>query len=318
MLIVGSDDGVYRFGDIDGGAGEPRKVLDSGRVMRLRTFEAVVGAFAATRTGLYHTRDGETWTELGVPRDQVYAVGASPAGDRLYVGTRPAAVYVTDVGDGPRAEDPGWRELAALQTLPSRESWRLPRHEDIAQVRDVHALDAGRVVVGVEVGGVHLGHDGGATFDERRAGVDPDIHELHAAGNEEWIAATGTGLYRTVNAGRTWNRLDEGVVQSYFRAAIEADGVVYGAGAMSNSSTWEDPDADPELFAWRGETLEPVSLPTDDETVTGLATVGGTVVAGTHRGSLLIRRADGWERAGAFPVPGELTGRYTPLAACNP
>ncbi len=311
MLFVGSDDGVYHL-DPDSSDEPARQVLDSGRVMRLRTFDPVPGLFAATRTGLYHTTDGTAWTDLGVPTEQVYAVGAGAK--KLYAGTRPAAVYAAGYRDGTGVDSLAWRELDGFQELPSRSEWRLPRHENLAQVRDVHAPATDRLVVGVEVGGVHHSTDGGDTWTGRRDGVDDDVHELRAVSAVEWVAATGGGLYRTTDAGATWTRLDGEVVQSYFRSVLPVDGVVYASGALSNSSTWDDDDADPALYRWDGDRLDPVALPTPDETVAGLTTAGGTLLAGTHRGTLLARRSDGWERAGEFPVPGDTTGRYTPLA----
>ncbi len=89
-MYVGSDDGVYR---LPPAGGEPRRVLETGRVVRLGRFDQHV--FAATRTGLYRrTEDG--WHDLGVPRERVYAVGASP--ERLIAGTRPAALFAADPG----------------------------------------------------------------------------------------------------------------------------------------------------------------------------------------------------------------------------
>jgi hypothetical protein len=317
MLLVGTNNGVYRLATVDSlDEARATKRLDSGRVMRLRTFDAVPGAFAATKTGLYHSPDGREWTDLGVPTEKVYAVGADTTGERLYAGTRPAAVYVAELAGG--TIDAGalsWRELDGFQDLPSRSEWRLPRHDDLAQVRDVHVLGPNRVVAGVEVGGVHLSDDGGETWAQRRDGVDDDIHELHPVSATEWLAATGHGLYHTTDAGETWLRLDDGIDQRYFRSVVAASGTVYAGGALANSSTWDDDDADPELFRWEGRALEPVSLPTTDETVTGLTSTDGRVVAGTHRGTLLVRRSDGWVEAGQFPVPGTLTGRYTPLTA---
>lgn len=313
MLLAGSDDGVYRFADLNSTA---EKVLDSGRVLRARTFDALSGAFAATKTGLYHSPDGTDWTALDVPTETVYAVGADTTGEQLYAGTRPAAVYVAELAGG--TIDAGalsWRELDGFQDLPSRSEWRLPRHDDLAQVKDVHVPTADRVVAGVEVGGVHLSDDGGETWAERRDGVDDDIHELHAVSATEWAAATGHGLYHTTDAGETWLRLDDDVDQRYFRSVFATNGTVYAGSALANSSTWDDDDADPELFRWEGRALEPVSLPTTDETVTGLTSADGTVVAGTHRGTVLARRSGGWVETGQFPVPGDLTGRYTPLAA---
>lgn len=315
MILAGSDDGVYRLAGIDTPDGA-REVLDSGRVMRLRTFDALAGVFAATGTGLYHSPDGTDWTSLDVPTERVYAVGADTTGERLYAGTRPAAVYVAELAGGAiDANSLSWRELDGFQDLPSRSEWRLPRHDDLAQVKDVHVLGANQVVAGVEVGGVHRSNNGGETWEQRQDGVDDDIHELHPVSATEWLAATGHGLYHTTDAGETWLRLDDDVDQRYFRSVFAANGTVYAGGALANSSTWDDNDADPALFRWQGRTLEPVSLPTTDETVTGLTSVDGTIVAGTHRGTLLTRRSDEWVETGQFPVPGALTGRYTPLTA---
>lgn len=346
MLIVGSDDGLYRIDALQNDAdAEATKLADTGRVLRLRQFDALDGLFAATTTGLVHSPDGETWTDLGVPEEKVYAVGATPDGERLFAGTRPAKVYAASVGgrgDGSGLDPDAltWTECDGFQDLPSRDSWRLPRHENLAQVKDVHVHpDAPeRVVAGVEVGGVHASADGGETWAERRgegAGSDgaasgavhDDVHELHIVDRDTWAAATGRGLYLTRDAGTAWERLDGGVDQGYFRAAFAVhdgdegadsaasdDWTLYAAGALANSSTWNDPDADPELFASRGGDLRRVDLPTDDETVTGLTAVDGDAVAGTHRGSVLRGRGtDDWERVASFPVPGEVTGRYTPL-----
>lgn len=322
MILIGSDDGVYRVSRIDESPSpEATKTLDAGRVVRLRQFEGVSGVFAATESGLYRSLDGKQWTELDVPREKVYAVVASSADERLYAGTRPAHVYAADLvdDDGTAAVDAGWYELDEFQKLPSREEWQLPRHDDLAQVRDlcVDPVVSDRVVAGVEVGGVHVSDDGGETWSERSEGVHDDVHELHVVDASEYVAATGDGLYRTSDAGQTWKRLDREVPQSYFRRAFSTDGVVYASAALSNSSTWEDDDADPALFACYGDGLKPIEIPNEDETVTGMTAVDGDLVVATHRGSLFARRSDCWVEGGTFPVPGQVTGRYTPVTVYN-
>lgn len=305
-MYVGSDDGIYRLPPT---GGEPRHVLETGRVVRLERFERLAGVFAATRTGLYR-RTEDSWHDLGVPRERVYAVGATQ--ERLIAGTRPAALFTAD------PETLEWRELDGFQELPSRSRWRLPRHENLAQVRDVH-LDPGgsdgpdRLVAAVEVGGVHVGTDGGETWTERREGVDDDIHELHVAGPGVYVAATGEGLYRTNTAGQSWEQLDGDVPQRYFRAVHARRGTTYAGAAMANSSTWNDPSADPQLFAYRDGELERVAIPYPDETVSGLGTVGTRLVAVTHRGHVIRRADDGWDELGTVPTTGDVTGRYTPV-----
>ena len=317
MLLAGTEDGLYQLpGVTDAETGTAERVLDAGAVMRVRQFAGLDGVFAATDAGLYHSSDGRQWTDLGVPEAAVYSIGAGPEG-RLFAGTRPARVYtaMTDADD-PTSELE-WRELDGFQALPSREEWRLPRHENLAQVRDlhVHPEAADRIVAGVEVGGVHVSEDGGDTWTERREGVDDDVHELHVVDRDEFVAATGFGLFRTTDAGRSWTRLDEGHEQRYFRSVFSADGAVYAGAALAHTATWEDEDADPALFACRdGETLEPVDHPRPDETITGLTTADGTVVAGTHRGTVLAQRHDGWVVAGSIPAVDGFAGSYTPLS----
>ncbi|WP_232685757.1 sialidase family protein [Halobacterium zhouii] len=345
MLLAGSGDGLYRLTGV-GRAAETnaQQVLDAGAVARVRTFEGVDGVFAATETGLYHSPGGDEWTNLGVPRENVYAVGASPDG-RVYAGTRPAHVYVAQTSGGEQANDGAaslgelaWRELEAFQELPSRDEWRLPRHENLAQVRDlnVHPDEPDRVVAGVEVGGVHVSDDGGETWTERRgaggtdgesdveagneSGVDDDVHELAVVGPDEFVAATGFGLFRTTDAGRSWTRLDDGYEQRYFRSVCAVDGDVYAGSALAHTSTWDDEDANPALFACRdGETLEQVDLPRSDETVTGLTGIDSgvdeddQVVAATHRGTVLAEQPDGWVVAGSIPATDGFAGSYTPL-----
>ncbi|WP_227134227.1 hypothetical protein [Halorubellus salinus] len=305
MLYVGSDDGVYRFGDALEREHRPAatRVLDAGSAMRLRSFddpERPDGLFAATASGLHHSPDGDEWVDLGVPREAVYAVGASADGRRLYAGTRPAAVYTATVPDSSvlDASALDWREREGFQALPSREHWRLPRHEDLAHVRDAKGLpgDPDGVVAAVEVGGVHASADRGETWTERRGPItDPrpedapgdavdwskrpgdvhdDVHELAVLDDSQWVAATGFGLFETTDAGASWTRLDEDVEQGYFRTVRHNDGVTYAAAATSSSGNWDDPDVTAGFFAYTPDDgLRELEYDTPDEVVTGITVV---------------------------------------------
>lgn len=319
MLLIGSDDGVYCVTIRDDSVvAEATKVLDTGCVERLRRLDGINGVFAATETGLYRSLDGKQWENVGVPREKMYAVGANPSGERLYVGTRPAHIYVTEsIETSETTAAVEWNELDEFQELPSREEWRLPRHDDLAQVRDIcnDPVDSDRIVASVEVGGVHVSTDNGQTWTERTDGVDDDVHELHVIDPEKYVAATGHGLYHTNDAGRSWRRLDQAVPQSYFRSAFSIGEDVYASGALSNSSTWDDEDADPALFVCRDDSLEPIHIPNADETITGMTAVDENLVVATHRGNVFRRNSGRWDTVCEFSVPGQLTGRYTPITS---
>ena len=334
MLLAGTYDGVFRA---DGPRfDDAEQVLDAGRVMRVRRFDGwdggesshdesrrspLDGVFAATKTGLYRSTDGgDSWTNLDVPREEVYSVLGDPAGGessdedyerrratldgkRLYAGTHPAHLYVS--------EDEGrtWQELSGFQDLPSRDEWHTPRHRDEAHVRSLgaHPDVPERVIAGVEVGGVHVSDDRGETWTERRSTVHDDVHHVLVLGPDEYVASTGYGLYRTRDAGESWIRLDSDVDQRYFREAFFHDGVLYAAAAQSSPGTWSgERGADAGLFESQngGDTLESVAYPGQPEEVvlSWTADDDGQVVAGTNDGGVIFRSSGEWAEGGRMPA----------------
>lgn len=298
MLLAGTDDGVYRA---DGPRFETaEQVLDVGRVMRVRRFDGWDGTYAATHSGLYRSTDGgRSWTGLGVPREEVYSVLGDPGGERLYAGTHPAHLYVS--------EDRGetWQELTGFQDLPSRDQWHTPRHRNEAHVRSLgaHPDAPDRVVAGVEVGGVHVSEDGGETWIERRSGVHDDVHHVLIRGRDHYVASCGGGLYRTEDAGESWLRLDTDVDHTYFREAFAHDGVLYAAAARSSPGTWRgERGADAALFESEndGDTLEEVPYPGQPEEVVLAWTADGDgrIVAGTNGGRVILRASGEWVEGG--------------------
>lgn len=296
-LLLGTGDGVYRVSDLP--FDDATQILAAGRVMRVRQFSQAAGAFACTKTGLYHSTDGGTaWSALNVPRDEVYSVRVSPDGERLYAGTHPAHIYVSEDGGD------SWQELEGFQELPSREDWHTPRHRNEAHVRSLgsHPDAPSRVVAGVEVGGIHVSDDRGESWTERRNGVHDDVHHVLVRGPEEYIASCGGGLYRTVDTGQSWTRLDEELDHRYFREAISHDGRLYAAAARGAPPSWRgDSGADGGLFVsdTDGDSFRSVSYPGEPQEVVLAWTVAdGRVIAGTNEGRVLGRDDDGWETIG--------------------
>lgn len=296
-LLLGTERGVYRTSDVR--FDDATQEAEIGRVMRVRRGTKSGDVFACSKTGLYRSMDGgATWSNLDVPREEVYSVSVSPDGDRLYAGTHPAHLYVSD-DDGA-----SWNELTGFQDLPSREEWFTPRHRNEAHVRslETHPDAPNRVIAGVEVGGVHISEDRGRTWTERRDGVHDDVHHVLVRGPSEYVASCGDGLYRTRDAGRSWTRLDGGLSHRYFREAIEYDGRLYAAAARSSPGTWHgDSGTDAGLFvsADDGETFRTVSYPGEPREVVLTWTVADEhVVAGTNEGRVLREEAGTWETAG--------------------
>jgi photosystem II stability/assembly factor-like uncharacterized protein len=184
----------------------------------------------------------------------------------------------------------------------------------MARVRDlcIHPDAPTRLVAGVEPGGVHVSGDGGETWTERKTGVHDDIHSLHVVADGEYLAATGRGLYRTVNAGRSWTRLDETVEQRYFRTVYQYDGALYASGAcVPPSNCWETAEAAPALFRCSdGTSLDRIDSPCPDEVVVGWTTADETLIGTTHRGTILRTRGDTFEIAGELPSAETIPGCY--------
>jgi len=299
-LLIGTRDGVFRSSD--GQLDEVENVLDAGNTLRVRAIDSH-GVFAATNEGLYRsTDDGKSWTNLNVPREEVYSVTVSPDSERLYAGTHPAHLYVS-VDDGET-----WSECDGLQDLPSREDWHTPRHRNEAHVRslDTHADAPERVIAGIEVGGVHVSEDEGETWTERSAGVQNDVHHVLVSDAETYIAACGDGLYRTRDAGQSWTRLDGNVDHRYFREAFAVDGRLYAAAARGPPGTWQgETGADAALFESTdgGETLESIPYPGEpEEFVLAWTAQDDRVLAGTNEGQVIARENDDWQSLGTVPA----------------
>lgn len=316
MLVAGTADGAYRVtGVADTHDTDVQKVLDTPRVERVRQFDAVDGVFAASSEGLFYSTNATDWVDLRVPTDPVWAVSVSPDADRIYAGTVPAHVYTASLpADGIPSQSLDWRELAGFQELPSRDQWGVPRHDNEARVRDLcsHANSPHRIVAGVEPGGVHVSADGGETWTERRDVVHDDIHSLEVVADGEYVAATGRGLYRTGDAGRTWTRLDEGVEQRYFRTVHHHEGTLYASGAcVPPSDYWETADADPALFRCRdGASLDRIDSPRSDEVVVGWTSTADALVGATHRGTILHKQDGAWDVVGELPSLETIPGCY--------
>ena len=171
--------------------------------------------------GIYRSRDGgDTWESVGagMADARVLSIAISPC-DRVkglsvvYAGTEPSMLF--------RSEDDGatWQPSPALAQLPSATTWSFPPRPWTHHVRWIalHPTDAATIYVGIELGGVMVTRDGGATWTDRQPGSQHDAHALatHPRAPQNVYEAAGGGVAFSADAGITWQPMDEGMDRHY-------------------------------------------------------------------------------------------------------
>lgn len=151
-------------------------------------------------------------------------------GDRLYAGTKPAALLVSD--DNGRS----WSEVKGLTDHPSAADWNpgaagLVLHTIIGDPQDPDSM-----WIGISAAGVFASTDGGATWERRNDVADPAAYGQpeHPAGPRDGqtglcvhhiVRAPGTGdvlyqqnhwgVWRSTDGGVTWVEVTAGLPSSF-------------------------------------------------------------------------------------------------------
>lgn len=201
--------------------------------------------YAATSTEIHVSEDGgRSWKWVpsgGIDYRDIWTMRVHPTRPGvLYVGTLPAAVYVSENGGK------SFRELSSFRRLPDYHRWTFPPPPHTAHIRCI-ALDArapDEIVVGVEEGGVARSRDGGEHWEDISGPPsaaaypeynDPTGERPYQMGKHEegrvyrdvhWVArdprrlerlyaTTGIGTYITEDGGRTWFKSEYGMGRAY-------------------------------------------------------------------------------------------------------
>jgi photosystem II stability/assembly factor-like uncharacterized protein len=176
---------------------------------------------AGSTEGIWRSTDkGKTWMAAGegleIPYVRWLAAASTPYG-LVLAGTEPAGVFVsTDDGRS-------WNFDPGVLKLRDANGWFLPYSPSAGCVRGFAAAESGpnkgRIYAAVEVGGVLISDDNGRSWqlaagsdgkpDMNRdlgAKIHPDVHSItvHRSSSDIVIAATGGGLFRSSDGGRSW------------------------------------------------------------------------------------------------------------------
>ena len=179
---------------------------------------------AGSTEGIWRSTDkGKTWLAasagLEIPYVRWLAASSSPQGLAL-AGTEPAGVFVsTDAGRS-------WNFDPGILKLRDANGWFLPYSPRAGCVRGFAVAESGpnkgRIYAAVEVGGVLITDDNGRSW-QLAAGSDgkpdmnrdlgkmvhPDVHSItvHPSSADIVTAATGGGLFRSPDGGRSWKNI---------------------------------------------------------------------------------------------------------------
>lgn len=162
----------------------------------------------------------------GITHDRVLSVAVSPTENKnghqiIWAGTEPSALF--------RSEDGGetWSDCPTLLDLSSRPTWKFPPRPYTHHVRwiqpDLH--EENRIFAGIELGGVMRSTDKGKTWEDRKEGSQFDCHTMtmNPLAKGRIYEAAGGGFAQTVNSGKTWETINDGLGDYTYLVDIAVD-----------------------------------------------------------------------------------------------
>ncbi|MGH2993329.1 MAG: WD40/YVTN/BNR-like repeat-containing protein [Solirubrobacterales bacterium] len=326
-LLAATSDGVARVAGNGDGGWSVKTLLDGGRAQCIAADPGDPNRlFAGSHgRGVWKSADGgASWHDAALPADDVFSLAVSPVDGAVYAGCEPSMLFRSrDGGEG-------WEELSSLREIPSAPSWSFPPRPWTSHVRWIAPSphDADRILAGIELGGVMLSEDGGATWKDHRPGAQPDCHALawHPRSEGRAYEAGGGGAAWSSDGGETWRGADEGRDRNYTWAlAVDPEDPErwYVSASTGPMQAHGSRSAEAHMYRWRGEgpwerLTGGLSDPLDSMPY-ALAAADGALFAGFANGEIHRSddRGDSWR---SLPLEGDTPERIlalVPLAGAS-
>ncbi|MEZ3145690.1 hypothetical protein [Halobaculum sp. MBLA0143] len=308
---LGTRDGLYRYAADGHSSGDER--TGPTRVSGPTGVVSVVAdgdtVYCLDGDGVSRRSRDADWEPLEVPTDDPTHLAVDETGV-VVGGSDPLAVHTAPDGQE-------WTTTELPELAPARrwiDDERVVVSEAGGRVSDTVRTAAGLAVAVERTGVLHL-HDG--AWSSHHRGLAEDVHDLRRT-PDEWLAATGQGLYATDALGEPWRRRDTGQLfqgYSYFHGFARHDGVLYTSGGRHVPGGWPGDDAEALVFWIGGErnALHAAQTPDTTEYVWALTSADGALYAGTatadvdasDRATGVVYRRDegGWETVCRVPSP---------------